>query len=635
MGNLFSSSSTSVSTPAPSSKAPSSVGKLHVAQGSVKGPLETEPKSAPPTAAQDNLPFLVWFGGILSRLCYEPPLIACLMYDTATGINLTKKPSERIIPESYIKELKDAPNSDIFSIMHPTAMMSKEINEAFVKIDDYFSQQPALPASGQLHERYYSFGSLNPEYQRELQKNKFMAVIYIHTSNDLSCYIIADRRLHSISVIFRGTRSMKNVGTDADFRKQELCTETDQKALHEKVFKGVFHLEEEALHTIIYSMEFLATDFLAATARNPARVFSFGHSLGGALATFFTYIFVGVQDTLQIPVISKDIICCSYGSPRIFNAAVNNHFNDLMDQGRIIFRRYATMGDPITSLPPEVFGLVHGGKGRPVSIVRCRLILSTATAAAQVAKATRRRIKGNVKQQSFSAADINYTSPLSCTNVIGRAFAKPHAHGDIARISLAEVLAGFQIRGDIVDKKTVLCKVMYMLPSELSVVSHIFDLVELRVVPQQGSDTAIQTYDKFKEIVIAQLHERNNAVKRITRTGASIPEIKTPVSRNVEEHVKSTTKQMEKAGNYAINPKSGQVYIILTCEEPLPQRQPPIISPPKTAPLVTHPPIVPSRPPVVAVAAGGRKKRTQRRRRQRRRGGRKKTRKRKIVRRRR
>ena len=58
MGNLFSSSSTSVSTPAPSSKA-LPTGKLHVAQGSVKGPLETEPKSAPPTAAQDNLPWAV------------------------------------------------------------------------------------------------------------------------------------------------------------------------------------------------------------------------------------------------------------------------------------------------------------------------------------------------------------------------------------------------------------------------------------------------------------------------------------------------------------------------------------------------------------------------------------------------
>ena len=620
MGNSLSSPSPQVNKPTASSQ---SVQIARPATPQKKVPVP-KPGSAQPTAVQDNLPFLVWFGGMLSRISYEPPLVACLMYDTATGVNLTEKNSERIIPESYIKALANSSDTDIFSIMYPTAKMSKGINEAFTNIDDYFSHKPALPSPGQLHERYYSFGSLNTDYKMELKKNKFMAVMYIHTSNDLSCYMIADRRLHSISVVFRGTRSMKNVGTDADFRKQELCRETDKKKLHEKVFKGIFHLEEEALHTIIYSMEFLARDFLSATTANPARIFSFGHSLGGALAAFFSYIYVGVQDKLQIPVISKNIICCSYGSPRVFNDVANSHFNDLMDKGRIVYRRYATMGDPITSLPPEAFGLRHAGKGRPVSIVRCRLILTTAAAAAQVAKATRKRTQSASKKKTFSSADINYTSPLSCTDKIGMALVKPHAHGDIARISLAEVLAGFQVKGDIVDKKTVLCKVMYMIPSRLMVESHIFDLVELRVNPKQDSDTAIQTYEKFKEIVVDELHERKNAKKGISDGGVSIPEIKTPASGDVEKHVKNTAKQMEKAGNYDVDHKSGNVYIKLTCEEPLPQGQEPNVGRQVAASS-----------PGETAAVGGRRKRTQRRRRQIRRGGRRKTRKRKSVRKRR
>jgi poly(3-hydroxybutyrate) depolymerase len=43
------------------------------------------------------------------------------------------------------------------------------------------------------------------------------------------------------------------------------------------------------IHTIIETMRYLATDFLGATQPNSVKIFTTGHSLGGAMCTNFAY----------------------------------------------------------------------------------------------------------------------------------------------------------------------------------------------------------------------------------------------------------------------------------------------------------------------------------------------------------
>jgi len=187
--------------------------------------------------------------------------------------------------------------------------------------------------------------------------------ISIAWSNYGEIYIVADKRMsNTIFVIFRGTYSAKTAALYS--KPHSLVPLTVCK--DEKFLYGIFKPTVEMIHTIIESITYLATNFLNATKEKPVTIFTTGHSLGGAMCSNFSYLWMGIKKTppynnAPYDVLSDKIICISLGSPRCMSPKVAANFCKFCEKGKIFYLRITTRGDPITGLPAKsVVGFTEG-----------------------------------------------------------------------------------------------------------------------------------------------------------------------------------------------------------------------------------------------------------------------------------
>jgi hypothetical protein len=181
--------------------------------------------------------------------------------------------------------------------------------------------------------------------------------ISIGWSNYGEVYVVADKRMSkTIFLVFRGTYSAK---TAALYSKPTSITPLNVGCANNEGFLyGIFKTNVELIHTTIEAMSYLATDFLGATEPNSVKVFTTGHSLGGALCSNFAYLWKGIKQTAPYSsapynVLSNKIICMSLGAPRCMSAAVASKFCDLVKNNDILYLRITTRGDPVPGLPPK------------------------------------------------------------------------------------------------------------------------------------------------------------------------------------------------------------------------------------------------------------------------------------------
>ena len=103
---------------------------------------------------------------------------------------------------------------------------------------------------------------------------------------------------NTVFLVFRGTYSAK---TAALYSKPTsvvpITVCKDSQGNSEQFLYGIFKTNVELIHTTIEAMSYLATDFLGATEPNSVKVFTTGHSLGGALCTNFAYLWKGIKQT--------------------------------------------------------------------------------------------------------------------------------------------------------------------------------------------------------------------------------------------------------------------------------------------------------------------------------------------------
>ena len=189
--------------------------------------------------------------------------------------------------------------------------------------------------------------------------------ISIGWSNYGEIYIVADKRMvNTLFLIFRGTYSAK---TAALYSKPTsvvpLTVCKDSAGNPEQFLYGIFKPTTEMIHTIIESMRYLATDFLGASQPNSVKIFTTGHSLGGAMCTNFTYLWMGIKktapyNTAPYNVLADNIVCVSLGSPRCMSSSVAKKFCNFVAEKKILYLRITTNGDPVTALPPKT-GFQH------------------------------------------------------------------------------------------------------------------------------------------------------------------------------------------------------------------------------------------------------------------------------------
>jgi hypothetical protein len=233
--------------------------------------------------------------------------------------------------------------------------------------------------------------------------------ISIGWSNYGEIYVVADKRMsNTLFLIFRGTYSAK---TAALYSKPTsiipltVCNDTAGKP--EQFLYGIFKATSEMIHTVVEAMRYLATDFLGASQPNSVKIFTTGHSLGGAMCTDFTYLWMGIKKTAPYNaapynVLADNIICVSLGAPRCLSSSVAKKFCDFAAQKKILFLRITTNGDPVAALPPKT-GFQHPCSEDP----KMREYISEACAPQLTMRPT---------------PNINYAGDLDCLNYKGRVY---------------------------------------------------------------------------------------------------------------------------------------------------------------------------------------------------------------------
>jgi len=591
----------------------------------------------PQISNEDCLPFNVFLGAVLSRACYDPPTVFALDINDAYKeifFNINSPPEQADLTE----QCRMVGKQKAFALYLNTRKVAQNINNAFVSneakllnaIEDTntpmtsTTTQPVVNSSktlkggknkknktrknksrktkggkiGMFPSKFYMYSNLLPESIELFKNNNQWAYIYIHTSEDLSCYLIADKLTHAIYFIFRGTRSLQNVKTDLKPSAHILCRPDVNVKDCEEVFKGVYKLEHEAIHTIYYSSIFLMKNFLNCTPQNPCSTFTYGHSLGGASATLFAYLWVGIhQEQLKQPNTNSNLChnyinCVSYGSPKVFNNVLNIHFEQLITDGKIQFIRYVTEGDAITSLPPEAkikkgvinFTLVHPGKnlGVPINVnnnnktsnftlLKCQNPLSNLKAASHLMGAFVKRDRSKLKPISF-----NYDKPLKCTtiNFNPKMDINPNAHGIQARIEYMLVLSNFKSGSEletgssrvnkIKGKTSKILKIFYSTPGTLDMYGHIFNLQDLMVNPVDKTDNKIISYINFENLIIKPLLASKNDPNIILKNKLDGVDVMTHQSTSAIEN-KDQNKTQIPMGKVKENIVSAKTFDTFTC----------------------------------------------------------------------
>ena len=187
----------------------------------------------------------------------------------------------------------------------------------------------------------------------QLIKDKNVKIIELTSSNSNQIYIIADKRINIIFVIFRGTDDFKGATSWLELQKDVSLYPCNNSKFG--FLLGVFNLEIELIHTIFNSIYYLSNTFLTSTITKPAKILTTGHSLGGGLCAIFAYLWSGIRYLNTHKLLSKmcnNIICVSVASPRVFNEyMVHNDLYKLIENNKIIYKRIVSIGDAFTTQP--------------------------------------------------------------------------------------------------------------------------------------------------------------------------------------------------------------------------------------------------------------------------------------------
>ena len=159
-------------------------------------------------------------------------------------------------------------------------------------------------------------------------KYKYTARSIQFRKHNINGYVL---KAHGAVYIFiAGTDELKDVVTDIRLAPSHFDGEVSNIKVHVGFEAALKKVEDIIIHY----------------ARNETRVIIAGHSMGGAIATLAAYKLVWV-----VP----NIICVTFGSPRVGNRAFIKNFNKLVTASyRVVYRN-----DAVTRWPKLLFWYRH------------------------------------------------------------------------------------------------------------------------------------------------------------------------------------------------------------------------------------------------------------------------------------
>jgi hypothetical protein len=319
---------------------------------------------------QGNVHLISFLGATLSRLAYQDDNKFLTSYSKIMGPVIQPKILQGIneVSSSNLSQLTDdqtifgldKSSSDIFANYELQFQGKNYID--FIKLQ---MPQNVNIINGDMT------GTMNIPVPGEPTAQDMVKYISIGWSNYGEIYIVADKRMpNTIFLIFRGTYSSKTASLyskPTSLIPLTVCK--DSNGTPDTFLYGIFKASTEMIHTIIQSMSYLASNFLGATQPNSVKIFTTGHSLGGAMCTNFAYLWMGVKKTppynaAPYNVLADNIVCISLGAPRCMGQNVAKKFCDFVSQNKILYLRITTRGDPVPALPPKT-GFIHPCSDNP------------------------------------------------------------------------------------------------------------------------------------------------------------------------------------------------------------------------------------------------------------------------------
>lgn len=301
-----------------------------------------------------NLHFISFLAVVLSRLAYCNDNAFLPNYVSIMG---------PIIDKKYLTAIDKIPYDQLYKLLDERTLFDIETNY----VDVLEQQIPQKINSIIGDERPDKIMEYTPEFNKNMTSPN-VKYISIGWSNYGEIYVVADKQMpNTIFLIFRGTYSAKTFSIYSKFTAltpYSVCKTNKE----EQFLYGIFKVTTELIHTIIESITYLATTHLEQTNVNSVKIFTTGHSLGGAMSTIFAYLWMSIKKTSPYNknpynVLADQIICISAGSPRCMVQNVAKNFCDNVitttsKNNTILFIRIVTKGDLVTGIP-KWFGYRH------------------------------------------------------------------------------------------------------------------------------------------------------------------------------------------------------------------------------------------------------------------------------------
>jgi hypothetical protein len=311
-----------------------------------------------------DIHFISFLGAILSRLAYLNDNKFLTSYNSIMG---------PVIHPKILQAINNVNQSNMSSLLDDQTLfgLDKGQNDIFKNFEYQYKGKNyinfiklKMPQNVNIINGDIA-GSISYPVQGQTTPLDAVKYISIGWSNYGEIYVVADKRMpNTLFLLFRGTYSAK---TAALYSKPtsivplKVCNDAAGKP--EQFLYGIFKTTTEMIHTTIEAMRYLATDFLGASQPNSVKIFTTGHSLGGAMCTNFAYGWMDIKKTAPYNaapynVLADNIICVSLGAPRCMGSSVAEKFCKAVSDKKILFLRITTNGDPVPALPPKT-GFQH------------------------------------------------------------------------------------------------------------------------------------------------------------------------------------------------------------------------------------------------------------------------------------
>lgn len=179
-----------------------------------------------------------------------------------------------------------------------------------------------------------------------------------------------------VTVVFRGSVTTADFVTDAciSLKHQENPVKNSESGQVEKIgihhgfFEYLFKAGDNGKNKYEEIVEHVSSIFKDISIKETYKLYVTGHSLGGALATLFSFHVAaeGFKSRAENYVIPSPVTCVSIASPRVGEASFSSTFALLEREGALRHLRIANETDPVTMMP-QVSGKMTWAILSPIS----------------------------------------------------------------------------------------------------------------------------------------------------------------------------------------------------------------------------------------------------------------------------